>query len=77
MPFLCGLGLFLLSYVGLGISIFPMIVPPSITIWQAATAPQSQAFLLAGTLVLLPLILAYTGYAYWLFRGKVSNSGYH
>lgn len=78
-PFLCALGLFLLSFVGLCISMWPMIVPPSITIWQAATAPASQMFLLIGTLFLLPLILAYTGYVYWLFRGKVTlgGPGYH
>jgi cytochrome bd ubiquinol oxidase subunit II len=77
-PFLCALGLFGLSYLGLGISLFPMIVPPSVTIWDAATHPSSQLFLLVGTVVLLPLVLAYTGYAYWVFRGKVSaGGGYH
>lgn len=77
-PFVCALGLFLLSYAGLIISIWPMIVPPSITIWEAATAPASQMFLLIGTLFLLPLILGYTGYVYWLFRGKVTaEGGYH
>jgi len=78
-PFLCGLGLFLLSYVGLGISLFPMIVPPAVTIWDAATHPSSQRFLLVGTVVLLPMVLAYTAYVYWLFRGKVTagTPGYH
>jgi cytochrome d ubiquinol oxidase subunit II len=77
-PFLCALGLFGLSYIGLGISLFPMIVPPSVTIWDAATHPSSQLFLLVGTVVLLPLVLAYTAYAYWVFRGKVSaGGGYH
>ncbi|HWL75268.1 MAG TPA: cytochrome d ubiquinol oxidase subunit II, partial [Burkholderiaceae bacterium] len=77
-PFLCALGLFLLSYAGLCISMWPHIVPPSITIWEAATAPASQMFLLIGTLFLLPLILIYTGYVYWLFRGKVTTAhGYH
>lgn len=77
-PFLCGLGLFALSYVGLGISLFPMIVPPSITIWDAATVRSSQIFLLVGAAVLIPVILAYTAYVYWLFRGKITrDSGYH
>ncbi|GJD38704.1 cytochrome d ubiquinol oxidase subunit II [Methylobacterium bullatum] len=78
-PFLCGLGLFLLSYIGLGISLFPMIVPPTVTIWDAATHPSSQLFLLVGTVVLLSMVLAYTGYVYWLFRGKVTAGapGYH
>lgn len=78
LPFLLSLCLFLLSYIGLGISLFPRIVPPHITIWQAAAPPESQGFLLVGTLILLPVILAYTGYAYWVFRGKVRpGEGYH
>jgi cytochrome bd ubiquinol oxidase subunit II len=78
IPFLCTLGLFLLSYTGLGISLWPHIVPPGITIWDAAAAPSSQRFLLVGAAVLVPLILAYTGYVYWLFRGKVqAGAGYH
>ncbi|MGX9980856.1 cytochrome d ubiquinol oxidase subunit II [Methylobacterium fujisawaense] len=77
-PFLCALGFFLLSYIGLGISMWPYIVPPSVTIWQAATHPKSQAFLLYGAAVLVPLVLAYTAYVYWLFRGKVTaEAGYH
>lgn len=78
VPFLCALGFFVVSYIGLGISMWPMIVPPSITIWQAATHPSSQAFLLVGAAVLIPVILVYTGYVYWLFRGKVRHGeGYH
>jgi cytochrome d ubiquinol oxidase subunit II len=77
-PFSLTLVLFLLSYVGLGISIYPYIVPQSITIWQAAAPRSSQVFLLAGVVVLIPLILGYTGWAYWVFRGKVkAESGYH
>ena len=78
MPFLCALGFFLLSYIGLAISLWPMIVPPDISIWAAATHPSSQAFLLAGAVVLVPMVLGYTTYVYWLFRGKVTpESGYH
>jgi cytochrome d ubiquinol oxidase subunit II len=77
-PFPLSIMLFVLSYVGLGISLFPYVVPRSITIWQAAAPPESLAFLLVGAGVLLPIILAYTGYAYWVFRGKVSGQeGYH
>ncbi len=77
-PFLCALGFFLLSYLGFGISMWPHIVPPSITIWQAATHPKSQAFLLYGAAILIPLVLTYTAYVYWLFRGKVTaGAGYH
>jgi cytochrome d ubiquinol oxidase subunit II len=77
-PFLCALGWFVLGFVGLGISLFPHIVPPSITIWDAAAPPESQAFLLVGAVVLVPIILAYTGYSYWVFRGKVQpGTGYH
>jgi cytochrome d ubiquinol oxidase subunit II len=78
MPFLWALGWFVLCFIGLGISVFPHIVPPDITIWQAAAPPKSQAFLLIGALVLVPIILIYTGYAYWVFRGKViAGSHYH
>jgi cytochrome d ubiquinol oxidase subunit II len=70
-PLFCALGWYLLCFVGLGISLFPQMVPPSITIWDAAAPPQSQAFLLVGAAVLIPLILAYNAYAYWVFRGKV------
>ena len=77
-PFLLALGLFALSYAGLGVSMWPMIVPPAFTIWQAAAPPASQGFLLVGAAILIPVILAYTGYVYWLFRGKVTHeSGYH
>jgi cytochrome d ubiquinol oxidase subunit II len=65
--------LFILSYIGLGISFYPYILPPSLSIWDAAAPPESQAFLLVGTAVLIPLILAYTAYAYWVFRGKTRS----
>ncbi|PKP85752.1 MAG: cytochrome d ubiquinol oxidase subunit II [Alphaproteobacteria bacterium HGW-Alphaproteobacteria-2] len=77
-PFLAALSLFVLGFIGIGISFYPMMVPPSLTIWQAAAPDESLAFALVGTLVLVPLILAYTGYAYWVFRGKVRpGEGYH
>jgi cytochrome d ubiquinol oxidase subunit II len=77
-PFLCALGWFVLCFAGLGVSMYPLMVPPSISIWQAAAPPESQGFLLVGAVVLLPIILAYTGYSYWLFRGKVgSETHYH
>jgi cytochrome d ubiquinol oxidase subunit II len=71
-PFLCAQGWFVLCYAGLGISIWPLMVPPSITIWDAAAPPASQEFLLVGAVFLIPIILGYTAYAYWLFRGKVT-----
>jgi cytochrome bd ubiquinol oxidase subunit II len=77
-PFFLVLALFALSYAGLGISMYPYIVPQSITIWQAAAPRDSQLFLLVGVSFLVPLILAYTGWSYWVFRGKVkAGSGYH
>jgi cytochrome d ubiquinol oxidase subunit II len=77
-PFAASIGLFLLGYAGLVISCFPYLVPPSLTIWQTAAAPASQSFMLIGTVVLLPMILGYTAYVYWLFRGKVKpGGGYH
>jgi cytochrome d ubiquinol oxidase subunit II len=77
-PFFLTLALFALSYAGLGISMYPFIVPQSITIWQAASPKNSQIFMLVGVAGLIPLILGYTGWAYWVFRGKVRpGSGYH
>jgi cytochrome d ubiquinol oxidase subunit II len=77
-PFFLTLALFALSYAGLGISMYPYIVPRSITIWQAASPLSSQTFMLVGVAILVPIILAYTAWAYWVFRGKVDpESGYH
>jgi cytochrome d ubiquinol oxidase subunit II len=77
-PFLGALGLFVMSYAGIAISLWPMIVPGHYTLTQAAASESTQAFLLVGTLFLLPVILFYTGWSYWVFRGKVrADSGYH
>jgi cytochrome d ubiquinol oxidase subunit II len=76
-PFLLSLGLFLLSMAGLAISIWPDVIPGRVTIWQAAAPYDSQIFMLVGAAVLVPVILAYTGWAYWVFRGKVGAHGYH
>ncbi len=77
-PFLASLALFVLCYIGLGISFYPYIVPFSVTIWQAAGPENSLKFLLAGTVILVPMILAYTAWSYWVFRGKISpEGGYH
>ncbi|MGB8548410.1 MAG: cytochrome d ubiquinol oxidase subunit II [Xanthobacteraceae bacterium] len=77
-PFLASLGLFVMSYLGIAISLWPMIVPGHFTLHQAASSPSTQAFLLVGTLFLLPIILLYTGWSYWVFRGKVrADIGYH
>ena len=70
-PFFAAVALFVLSYIGLGISFYPYIVPPSITIWSAAAPDASLGFLLVGAAVLIPLILGYTAWSYWVFRGKV------
>jgi cytochrome d ubiquinol oxidase subunit II len=77
-PFLATIALFLLGFLGLVISNFPYLVPPSLTIWDTAAAPASQIFMLLGTLLLLPIILGYIGFIYWLFRGKVrEGESYH
>lgn len=77
LPFLMALALFLLGFAGLGISMYPHVVPRTVTIWDAAAPQASLSFLLVGALVTIPLILAYTGWAYWVFRGKVGSEGYH
>ncbi|HEY5237810.1 MAG TPA: cytochrome d ubiquinol oxidase subunit II [Rhizomicrobium sp.] len=77
-PFAAAVGLFTMSYLGIAISLWPFIVPHHYTLWQAASAPATQTFLLLGTLFLLPVVLMYTGWSYWVFRGKVrADIGYH
>jgi cytochrome d ubiquinol oxidase subunit II len=77
-PFLAAIALFLLGYLGLVISVFPYLVPPDLTIWQAASPPATQVFMLVGTLALLPIILGYVVFVYWIFRGKVrADDSYH
>lgn len=76
-PFFLALTLFLLGTAGLGISIWPYVVPGAVTIWEAAAPERSQVFMLIGVLITMPLIIGYTGWAYWVFRGKVGSEGYH
>ena len=77
-PFLAAIALFLLGYLGLVISSYPYLVPPTLTVWETAAAPASQMFMLIGTVALLPIVLGYTVFVYWLFRGKVrAGEGYH
>ncbi|MEB0137608.1 MULTISPECIES: cytochrome d ubiquinol oxidase subunit II [unclassified Undibacterium] len=76
--FAAALAIVFLGYTGLAISIFPNIIPPSISIWEAASSPQSQGFALVGTLFIIPFILGYTVWSYYVFRGKVKlGDGYH
>ncbi|WP_442109899.1 cytochrome d ubiquinol oxidase subunit II [Pseudomonas sp. NUPR-001] len=77
-PFLLTLALIFLGYSGLGISLWPNIIPPSISIWDAAAPPQSLGFMLVGALFIIPFILGYTFWSYYVFRGKVTHEdGYH
>ncbi|HWV09512.1 MAG TPA: cytochrome d ubiquinol oxidase subunit II [Pseudomonas sp.] len=77
-PFILTLTLIFLGYSGLGISLWPNIIPPSISIWEAAAPPQSQGFMLVGALFIIPIILMYTAWSYYVFRGKVTqDDGYH
>jgi cytochrome bd ubiquinol oxidase subunit II len=75
LPFICSVGLFFLSFSGLVISLWPMIAPPSVTLWQAAAAPVSHEFLMIGTAFVLPILLLYVVWSYWVFRGKASAEG--
>jgi cytochrome d ubiquinol oxidase subunit II len=76
-PFLLSLGLFALGFVGLGVSLFPYAVPGRVTLYEAAAPATSQGFMLVGAAILIPVILVYTAHAYWVFRGKVGEEGYH
>jgi len=78
LPFLLSLAMFAVGYAGLAASFWPHIIPPNLTIWNAASPPETQSFLLVGLAFLLPFILFYTGWSYWIFRGKVTRDmGYH
>jgi cytochrome bd ubiquinol oxidase subunit II len=72
-PFFLSVGVFLMGYIGLGLSLWPWLVPFSVTFRQAAAAGPSQSLLLVGTVIMLPLVLAYTAFCYYLFRGKASH----
>ena len=76
-PFLYGLILFALAMIGLAISMWPDVIPGRLSIWDAAAPRSSQLFMLVGAAVLIPMILAYTAWSYWVFRGKVGEDGYH
>lgn len=76
-PFALSIVLFALGMAGLGVSMYPEIVPGSLTLEEAAAPPESLIFMLVGAVILLPVILTYSGYAYWVFRGKVGTDGYH
>jgi cytochrome bd ubiquinol oxidase subunit II len=78
VPFLAAIGLFVLGYLGLLISNFPYIIPPSLTIWQTASSASTHVFMLIGMLMMLPIILGYMVFVYWIFGGKVrEGEGYH
>jgi len=77
LPFLMVLALFLLNFIGLGVSVFPYLVPRQVTIWDAAAPVRSQEFMLVGAAIIVPIIIVYTAWAYWVFRGKAGTHGYH
>ena len=76
-PFWLSIALFFFGMAGLGVTMWPYVVPPGVTIWDAAAPERSQVFMLIGVAITLPLIIAYTAWAYWVFRGKVADEGYH
>ncbi len=76
-PFLATVAIFILSFAGLGVSFYPHLIPPSLTIAEAAAPDKSLAFLLVGAVVLIPMIMLYTGYSYWVFRGKVRHGDHY
>ena len=76
-PFWLAIALFFLGMSGLGVTIWPYVVPPGLTIWDAAAPESSQIFMLVGVAITMPLIIGYTAWAYWVFRGKVADEGYH
>jgi len=76
-PFWLAIALFFMGAAGLGVTMWPYVVPPGVTIWDAAAPEKSQIFMLIGVAITMPLIIGYTAWAYWVFRGKVADEGYH
>jgi cytochrome d ubiquinol oxidase subunit II len=76
-PFLLTLSLFGASLLGLMISVYPDLIPGSVSMYDAAAPLRTQSFMLVGAAILLPIILTYTAWSYWVFRGKVAHEGYH
>ena len=76
-PFWLSIALFFMGMAGVGFTIWPNVVPPDLTIWDAAAPMRSQIFMLVGVAITMPFILGYTFWAYWVFRGKVGHEGYH
>lgn len=77
MPFVCSLLIFFMSFLGLAVSLWPYTVPYEVTIWDSASAPESLSLMLVGVVIMLPIILAYTAYCYYIFRGKVSDEHHY
>ncbi|WP_133138667.1 cytochrome d ubiquinol oxidase subunit II [Legionella genomosp. 1] len=76
-PFICSVIIFLCAYTGIGISVFPYLIPHQVTIWEAAAPTSTLLFILVGVVIMLPILIAYTAYAYHVFRGKSTQEGYH
>lgn len=72
-PFLFSHGIFLMGYLGLAISFWPYVIPYDVTLAQAAASPESLSLMLVGVAIMLPVILAYTGWCYYIFRGKTDD----
>ncbi|HIF24894.1 MAG TPA: cytochrome d ubiquinol oxidase subunit II [Micavibrio sp.] len=77
MPFVCSLLIFFMGFLGLAVSLWPYTVPYEVTIWDSASAPESLSLMLVGVVIMLPIILAYTAYCYYIFRGKVSDEHHY
>jgi cytochrome d ubiquinol oxidase subunit II len=75
-PFIWTIMLFVLSFIGLGLIVFPYIIPNKITIYQAAADPSSLVIMIIFIGFLIPVMLFYNLYQYIVFRGKVTGSSY-
>jgi cytochrome d ubiquinol oxidase subunit II len=77
LPFVGAIGIFLLGFHGLAYSFFPYVVPDRLTVWQAAAAPESLMIIFVGAMVVLPIIVAYSAFAYRVFWGKATDLSYY
>jgi cytochrome bd ubiquinol oxidase subunit II len=70
MPFAASVAIFVLAFAGLAYSLFPYVVMDRMTLWEAASHPSALEFMLVGVIIVVPFLIAYTAFAYRVFRGK-------
>jgi cytochrome bd ubiquinol oxidase subunit II len=76
IPLVLGLFLFVVGISGMALIVFPNIIPFSVSLWDAASSSASQEFVLIGATIVTPVVLGYSAFAYWVFRGRTPEKGW-